>query len=106
VTSTTAVYWDPFDVELDTDPHPTWKRMRDEAPVYRNDAYDFYALTRYHDVEAAHRELMRCYARLGEHAQALRHYQDLAALMQADLGSPPAPETTALFERLKRGEAV
>jgi len=41
VTSTTAVYWDPFDVELDTDPHPTWKRMRDEAPVYRNDAYDF-----------------------------------------------------------------
>jgi DNA-binding SARP family transcriptional activator len=56
-------------------------------------------------VEAAHRELMRCYARLGEHAQALRHYQDLAALMQADLGSPPAPETTALFERLKRGEA-
>jgi cytochrome P450 len=30
--------------------------MRDEAPVYRNDAYDFYALTRAHDVEAAHRD--------------------------------------------------
>jgi DNA-binding SARP family transcriptional activator len=57
-------------------------------------------------VEAAHRELMRCYARLGEQAQALRHYQTLAALMGAELGSPPAPETTALFQRLSRGEAV
>jgi cytochrome P450 len=50
------LYWDPFDEEIDTDPHPTWKRMRDDAPVYRNDEYDFYALTRYHDVEAAHRD--------------------------------------------------
>ncbi len=57
-------------------------------------------------VETAHRELMRCYARLGEQAQALRHYQELVELMQADLGSPPAPETTALFHRLRRGEAV
>ena len=52
----TELYWDPFDVVLDTDPHPTWKRMRDEQPVYRNDRYDFYALSRYHDVEAAHRD--------------------------------------------------
>ena len=56
MTSTTAIDWDPFDIELDTDPHPTWKRMRDDAPVYRNDAYDFYALSRHHDVEAAHRD--------------------------------------------------
>src|SRR5206468_6682407 len=48
--------WDPFDVAVDTDPHPTWKRMRDEEPVYRNDRYDFYALSRHHDVEAAHRD--------------------------------------------------
>jgi cytochrome P450 len=52
----TEIYWDPFEVEIDTDPHPTWKRMRDEAPVYRNEKFDFYALTRYHDVEAAHRD--------------------------------------------------
>jgi LuxR family maltose regulon positive regulatory protein len=57
-------------------------------------------------VEVAHRELMRCYARLGEQAQALRHYQNLTEVMRDELGSPPAPETTALFQRLKRGEAV
>src|SRR6476620_10853493 len=54
-TAARELYWDPFDAEVDIDPHPTWKRMRDEAPVYRNDEYDFYALTRFHDVEAAHR---------------------------------------------------
>ncbi len=57
-------------------------------------------------VEAAHRELMRCYARLGEQAQALRHYEELVELMRDELDSPPASETTALFERLRRGEEV
>ena len=57
-------------------------------------------------LEAAHRELMRCYARSGERGQALRHYQVLARIMQDELGSPPAPESVALYERLKRGEDV
>src|SRR5436853_3226284 len=54
--SATTICWDPFDTKIDVDPHPTWKRMRDSAPVYRNDQLDFYALSRYHDVEAAHRD--------------------------------------------------
>jgi cytochrome P450 len=44
------VYWDPFDWSLHEDPHPIWRRMREEAPLYRNDTYDFYALTRFQDV--------------------------------------------------------
>ena len=52
----TDLYWDPFDTEIDADPYDIWKRMRDEAPVYRNDTYDFWALSRYEDVEAAHRD--------------------------------------------------
>lgn len=51
----TAVYWDPFDTEIDTMPYPTWKQMRDEAPVYYNERFDFYALSRHADVETAHR---------------------------------------------------
>jgi cytochrome P450 len=50
------LYWDPFDVDIDDDPHPMWRRMRDEAPVYRNDKHDFFALSRYADIEAAHRD--------------------------------------------------
>ena len=57
VTSTDELYWDPFDVEIDATPYGIWRRMRDEAPVYRNDAHDFWAPSRYDDVEAAHCDL-------------------------------------------------
>jgi hypothetical protein len=50
------LYWDPFDIELDREPYEVWRRLRDDAPLYRNDRYDFYALSRYADVEAAHRD--------------------------------------------------
>jgi cytochrome P450 len=47
------VYYDPFDFEIDTDPYPIWKRLRDESPLYYNERYDFYALSRFEDVERA-----------------------------------------------------
>jgi len=43
-------YYDPYDAEIDADPYPVWKRLRDEAPLYYNERYDFYALTRFADV--------------------------------------------------------
>lgn len=52
----TDLYWDPFDTELDASPYDTWRRMRDEAPVYRNDRHDFWALSRFADVEASHKD--------------------------------------------------
>ena len=51
VTSTSDVYYDPYDAEIDADPYPVWRRLRDEAPLYYNEKYDFYALSRYEDVE-------------------------------------------------------
>jgi cytochrome P450 len=47
------VYYDPYNVEIDNNPYPVWKRLRDEAPLYRNDELDFYALSRWDDVEPA-----------------------------------------------------
>ena len=44
------VYYDPFDFEIDDNPYPSWKRLRDEAPLYYNEKYSFYALSRYEDV--------------------------------------------------------
>jgi cytochrome P450 len=52
-TSDTEIYYDPYDFEIDNDPYPIWKRMRDERPLYHNEKYDFYALTRFEDVEPA-----------------------------------------------------
>jgi cytochrome P450 len=54
--SDTAIYWDPLDASLRDDPYPLWKRLRDEAPLYHNDRHDFWALSRYADVEAAHKD--------------------------------------------------
>ena len=48
------IYWDPFDEVIDESPHEIWRRMRDEMPLYRNDKYDFWALSRHADVHAAH----------------------------------------------------
>jgi cytochrome P450 len=45
------LYYDPYDFEIDVDPYPVWKRMRDEAPLYYNEKYDFYAVSRFDDVE-------------------------------------------------------
>jgi cytochrome P450 len=45
------VYYDPYDFEIDTDPYPVWKRLRDEQPLYYNDRYDFFALSRFDDVD-------------------------------------------------------
>jgi predicted ATPase/DNA-binding SARP family transcriptional activator len=56
--------------------------------------------------EVAHRALMRGYARQGELSQALRHYRMLVDLLRDELGGTPAPETAALFERLRHGEPV
>jgi cytochrome P450 len=51
--SDTAVYWDPYDSDLMRDPYPAFARLREQAPLYYNDAYDFYAVSRYADVERA-----------------------------------------------------
>jgi cytochrome P450 len=49
----TAVYYDPYDVGITADPYPTYARLREEAPIYYNDRYDFWALSRHPDVEKA-----------------------------------------------------
>ena len=45
------VYYDPYDVEINADPYPTFRRLRDEAPIYHNERYDLWALSRHADVE-------------------------------------------------------
>jgi cytochrome P450 len=49
-TSAIELYYDPFDSDIDDNPYPVWKRMREEAPLYYNEKYNFYALSRYEDV--------------------------------------------------------
>ncbi|MEX0874021.1 MAG: cytochrome P450 [Actinomycetota bacterium] len=59
-TATTAdVRYNPYDYEIHEDPYPTYARLRNEAPLYRNDEIGFWALSRHADVEAAFRDTIR-----------------------------------------------
>ncbi|HET6952726.1 MAG TPA: cytochrome P450 [Acidimicrobiales bacterium] len=52
-TPESAVRYDPYDLAIDVDPYPTWTRLRDESPLYRNEELEFYALSRWDDVKPA-----------------------------------------------------
>jgi cytochrome P450 len=51
--TTSKVVFDPFSSDFFNTPFATYRRMRDEEPVYYSENYDFYALTRHADVVAA-----------------------------------------------------
>ena len=57
--------YDPYAYEIHEDPYPTYARLRAEAPVYRNDERDFWALSRHADVLAGFRDSARLSNRHG-----------------------------------------
>ena len=71
-------------------------RVREAADVYRR------AIAHEPLDEAAHRALMECWAASGQTARALSHYAELTELLRAQLGSAPAAQTAALYERLRQ----
>jgi DNA-binding SARP family transcriptional activator len=56
--------------------------------------------------EAAHRELMRCYARQGQQHLALRQYLDCARTLGEALDTQPEARTVELYEQIRRRESV
>ncbi|HXK24695.1 MAG TPA: cytochrome P450 [Myxococcota bacterium] len=73
------LYYDPYDVAIDADPYPTYRRLRDEAPLYRNERYGFFGLSRFADVESALRDAKRLSSAKG----------DILEVIKADPVMPP-----------------
>ena len=71
LTQPANLVYDPYDAAIDVAPHDVWRRLRDEAPLYYNEQYDFYALSRFVDVLAGVARLadlqLRPRHRLGDH---------------------------------------
>jgi len=78
-TAAPELYYDPYDFEIDADPYPVWKRLRDEAPLYFNEKYEFYALSRYEDVE-------RCFVDWERYSSAKG---SVLEIIKADIEMPP-----------------
>ncbi|BBX41731.1 cytochrome P450 [Mycobacterium simiae] len=53
VSAAKDVYYDPYNIELNADPYPTFRRLREESPLYYNAEHDFYAISRFADVDDA-----------------------------------------------------
>ena len=60
------LYYDPWDVEIDLDPYPTYRRLRDGQPLIYNERHDFWGLSRYADVDAALRDPNRLSSAKGD----------------------------------------
>jgi len=79
VTRASDVYYDPYDQEIDADPYPVYRRLRDEAPLYRNEHYDFYAVSRADDVERV----------LTDHETFISGRGAFLDFIRADIAMPP-----------------
>jgi cytochrome P450 len=49
--TSSEIYFDPFDLDIKTNPYDLYRRLRDEAPLYYNDRHDFFVVSRFADVE-------------------------------------------------------
>ena len=79
MTTTEAdLYYDPYDVEINADPYPVYRRLREEAPLYYNEPYDFWALSRYEDVERG----------LADHANLISGKGGILEVIRADIEMP------------------
>jgi len=65
-TSVSAPFsYSPYDYAIHEDPYPTYARMRAEMPLYRNEEFDFWALSRHEDVLGAFRNPAQLSNRFG-----------------------------------------
>lgn len=74
-----SVYYDPYDTGIVADPYPIYARLRDEAPLYHNERYDFWALSRHADVEKA----------LSDWETFSNSRSDILELVKSDFDMPP-----------------
>ena len=75
----TDLYYDPWDFDIDLDPYPTYRRLRDECPVYYNERHDFWGVSRYADVDVALKDTTRLSSAKG----------DILEVVMADPVMPP-----------------
>jgi cytochrome P450 len=73
------VYYDPYNVELNADPYSMFRRLREEAPLYYNAEHDFYALSRFADVDNG----------IVDHATFSSARGGILELIKADIEVPP-----------------
>jgi cytochrome P450 len=104
--SESPVEFDPFaDVFFD-DPYEMYRRLRDEAPVYYSERYRFWALSRWEDVVAAHREWQTFSSTYGVDLATLRQNTPVSYASIIMMDPPDHDRLRALVSRVFTPRAV
>ena len=103
-----TVEFDPFSSTFFDDPYDLYRGLRDTAPVYRNERYGFYALSRYDDVVAAHKDWQSFSSSHGVDLNSLSSDPELiASLRSIIMMDPPMHDTfRALVSRVFSPKAI
>jgi cytochrome P450 len=83
-----APEFDPFSETFFDNPYQTYARLRDESPVYRNESYGFYALSRHADVVAAHGDPVRFVSSHGVTLELLLMKQEITSNIMIMMDPP------------------
>lgn len=84
----TMIDFDPFSDTFFADPYETYARLRDESPLYFNERYGFYALSRYRDVVAGHSDFERLVSSYGVTLDSLMHKHSMGSNMMIIMDPP------------------
>lgn len=82
------VHFDPFSAHFYDDPHACYPRLRAEAPVFYNDTYEFYALSRHADVAAGLRDFATYSSAYGVDLGMVRRGEKVPAKMIISIDPP------------------
>lgn len=104
--TTSQLVFDPFSEEFFTSPYDTYRRMREDAPVYYNPDYDFYALTRHADVAAAFKDFETYSSAYGVDLGMVRTGQPVPAKMIISLDPPEHRRMRSLVNKVFTPRAV
>lgn len=102
----TRLVFDPFSQDFFDGPYDTYRRMREEAPVYYSQEYDFYALTRHDDVAAAFKDFETYSSAYGVDLAMVRRGQAPPAKMIISLDPPEHRHMRSLVNKVFTPRAV
>jgi cytochrome P450 len=104
--SKAPLVFDPFSADFYTDPHAIYPRLREEAPVYFNEKYEFYALSRHADVAAAYKDFERYSSAYGVDLGMVRTGQKPPAKMLISIDPPEHRVMRSLVNKVFTPRAI
>jgi cytochrome P450 len=81
--------FDPYAYEVHEDPYPLYRRLRDEAPLYRSERFEFWALSRHSDILEALKDFETFSSRNGVSLDRDAFHPDAQATMSFLAMDPP-----------------